>query len=159
MSRLFLALSAFLICVLAETAHAGPIIVPPSLRPGDHYQLLFVTRDSVSALSTNIADYNKFVTMEATGLTALLSQQPVTWTAIASTPFVNAISNAPQLDAVYDLLGARITTLDADHGLYHTSTTPLEQLPDVDQFGTRDPASYRSEERRVGKECRSRWSP
>src|SRR5206468_5161367 len=30
---------------------------------------------------------------------------------------------------------------------------------DLDEFGTfTDPASARSEERRVGKECRSRWS-
>ena len=62
----------------------------------------------------------------------------------------------------------------------HTSTPPTVQLPDwrlkkgslhtklivrlqnggggfIDTFKT--PQKFRSEERRVGKECRSRWSP
>jgi len=31
--------------------------------------------------------------------------------------------------------------------------------PQNDEFGNDAGAAYRSEERRVGKECRSRWSP
>ena len=37
-----------------------------------------------------------------------------------------------------------------------------QQIPDenlVERFRFVDTGNYRSEERRVGKECRSRWSP
>src|SRR5206468_11666466 len=33
------------------------------------------------------------------------------------------------------------------------------QQPEQDRFSHKRPSRYRSEERRVGKECRSRWSP
>ena len=35
----------------------------------------------------------------------------------------------------------------------------LDQMKDDEYFVTLDEESNRSEERRVGKECRSRWSP
>ena len=44
--------------------------------------------------------------------------------------------------------------LDATH-----ETVWLTQQQIADLFGTKRPAITRSEERRVGKECRSRWSP
>jgi hypothetical protein len=117
-------------------AHAGPIVVPPSLHPGDHYQLMFVTSATRTALSSNIDDYNSFVTTQAAGLTTALGQ-PVSWHAIASTPTVDARDNAPQLDSVYDLQGHRITAFDAVHGLYHTATSDLEQPPNVDETGSK----------------------
>ena len=36
---------------------------------------------------------------------------------------------------------------------------PVPQLNDVGRLRARDEDQLRSEERRVGKECRSRWSP
>ncbi len=39
-----------------------------------------------------------------------------------------------------------------------TEKNPYESLPKVNMF-TFDMKNKRSEERRVGKECRSRWSP
>ena len=39
-----------------------------------------------------------------------------------------------------------------------TNTPPEPVAPSVDD-GTKDEEKIRSEERRVGKECRSRWSP
>jgi hypothetical protein len=122
--------------VAGSRAHADPIVVPPSLSPGDHYQLMFVTSLGRDATSSNIDDYNLFVTTQAAALTALLLPQPVSWHAIGSTSTVNARDNAPQLDSVYDLQGNRITTLDATHGLYHTSANLLERAPDVDETGT-----------------------
>ena len=44
-------------------------------------------------------------------------------------------------------------TADADREPRYPPTAQL------DRFGTEIPAGGRSEERRVGKECRSRWSP
>src|SRR3712207_4781725 len=37
--------------------------------------------------------------------------------------------------------------------VYHSEPRPLQEA------GSQDPSRHRSEERRVGKECRSRWSP
>src|SRR5688572_22660347 len=51
------------------------------------------------------------------------------------------------LDAIYELVGEKIRELfDAKVTLIST-------------FDKKSETQYRSEERRVGKECRSRWSP
>src|ERR1035441_8995818 len=47
--------------------------------------------------------------------------------------------------------------MDAQKGTQHPSFELLTHRMDVDVDGA--PNAYRSEERRVGKECRSRWSP
>ncbi len=51
---------------LAGGAQAGTVVtVPTDLNPGDQYRLVFVTNGTRDAQSTDIADYNTFVTTEA----------------------------------------------------------------------------------------------
>ena len=67
-------------------------VVPPSLKPGDQYRLLFTTYEVTQATSSDIAYYNNFVTTAANNQ-ASLSALGATWTAIASTATVNALDN------------------------------------------------------------------
>jgi len=71
---------------------AGPITVPTSLSSGDQYRLAFVTSTGRVATSTNIGDYNDFVTDVANDVPELLALG-TNWTAIASTPTVDARDN------------------------------------------------------------------
>lgn len=61
--------------------------MPPSLAPGSQYRLVFVTDGTRDATSSNIADYDAFVTAEASTEFALTS---IGWRAIASTATVSA---------------------------------------------------------------------
>jgi hypothetical protein len=106
---------------------------PPGLGPGQTYQLLFVTADSITAVSTNIADYNAFATSEAAlnpTLEAFDSTYGVTWTAIGSTATVNANVNAPSSGSVYTLDGVQIAS--SAQPLYSST---LLSPPDVDLYG------------------------
>jgi hypothetical protein len=106
---------------------------PPGLGPGQTYQLLFVTADSMPAVSTNIADYNTFVSSEAalnSTLAAFDSTYGVTWTAIGSTSTVNANVNAPSSGSVYNVLGSLIAT--SAQPLYSPT---LLYPPIVNQYG------------------------
>jgi hypothetical protein len=64
----------------------------PSLAPGTQYRVAFVTNGTRDAVSSNIADYNSFVTSEA-NLSPVLSGLGTTWTALASTVAVDARDN------------------------------------------------------------------
>jgi hypothetical protein len=106
---------------------------PPGLGPGQTYQLLFVTADSMPAVSTNIADYNAFVSSEAalnSTLAAFDATYGVAWTAIGSTSTVNANVNAPSSGTVYNLLGSLIAT--SAQPLYSPT---LLYPPIVNQYG------------------------
>ena len=78
--------------LLVAPAGAAPIVVPTGLNPGDPYRLVFVTSTGRSAFSSDIADYNAFVTAAANAVPELLALG-TTWTAIASTPSVDARDN------------------------------------------------------------------
>lgn len=66
-------------------------VIPPNLPPGSQYQLLFVTADGRTATSTDLADYDLFVSQEA----ALSPSLPLaTWHAIVSSTTVNALDHA-----------------------------------------------------------------
>jgi hypothetical protein len=92
-------------------ASGAPILTPPGLLPGQQYQLAFVTSTFRDATSTNIADYNTFVTGVANGAGLnVINGQPVTWTAIASTASVPANVNALVVDPVYNLAGLQVAT-------------------------------------------------
>jgi hypothetical protein len=83
------------IAVLSMTAPSvvsAPITVPTGLNVGDQYRLAFLTSTTRNATSSNIADYNAFVTAAA-NTQAALTALGTTWTAIASTATVNAIDN------------------------------------------------------------------
>jgi hypothetical protein len=73
-------------------ALSAPITTPMGLNPGDQYRLAFVTASASTAISTNINDYNTFVTTVANTQMAL-SSLGTTWTAIGSTSSVDARDN------------------------------------------------------------------
>lgn len=82
-----------LLVVGASAAQAQSIItVPTGLSPGDQYRLLFVTSTKRDATSSNIADYNSFVSAVANSVPALASLG-TTWKAVASTSTVSALAN------------------------------------------------------------------
>ena len=104
---LFAALAAFVgpsRCALAE-----PITVPSGLHPGDQYRLAFVTSTTRDATSSDIADYNNFVTADANSVPALAALG-TTWTAIASTPSTDARDNT-STNPLIDAVGVPIFTL------------------------------------------------
>ncbi len=79
--------------IVAPTGASAAIITTPlALSPGDQYRLAFVTSTTRDATSSNIADYNAFVTTAANSQTDLLALG-ATWKAIASTNSVDARDN------------------------------------------------------------------
>tara|TARA_R110002110_G_scaffold375874_1_gene585682 strand:+ start:353 stop:1084 length:732 start_codon:yes stop_codon:yes gene_type:complete len=77
---------------LAAPAICAPVVLPTGLNAGDQYRLAFVTNAIRDAQSTDINDYNTFVTNVANSQTELAGLG-TTWTAIASTPTVDARTN------------------------------------------------------------------
>jgi hypothetical protein len=73
-------------------ASAVPITVPTGLSPGQQYRLAFITSTTRDATSSNIADYNAFVTNAANAVPELVALG-TTWTAIGSTLTVAARDN------------------------------------------------------------------
>jgi hypothetical protein len=127
-SSAVIALAVCALVVSAPTSVKASFIPPIGLAPGTPYEILFVTADTTSATSSNIGDYNTFVTNEAALNPSLPS---TTWNAIISTDTVNALTNAPSTAAipVYNTQGQLITA----SGLYSGAT--LTNSPQVDQFG------------------------
>lgn len=91
---------------MASRSTAGTVVtVPPGLNPGDQYRLVFVTHESTYATSSNIADYNSFVTTSANTVTALQNLS-ASWLVIGSTATTNVVSNIGSSTApIYDLSG------------------------------------------------------
>ena len=78
---------------LAGGAQAGTVVtVPTDLNPGDQYRLVFVTNGTRDAQSTDIADYNAFVTDQA-NLSTELAALGTNWSVIGSTSTVSARVN------------------------------------------------------------------
>ena len=91
------------------------------------YEIAFVTSQGTTATSTNIADYNQFVTAEA-NQDPILAGLRVSWHAVASTSTVSAASNAPASGVpVFNTDGQLVTS----QNLY---AIPLLSLIDDDQF-------------------------
>ncbi len=76
----------------AFSALAAPITIPTGLNPGDQYRIAFVTSTTRDATSSNIADYNAFVTAAANSVTELAGLG-TSWTAIGSTASIDARDN------------------------------------------------------------------
>jgi hypothetical protein len=89
-STRFLTLSILLLGTAGEGRAA--VVVPPGLSPGDEYRVVFRTSTTIDGTSTDIADYNAFVTGVANSV-AELSALGTTWTAIASTATIDARDN------------------------------------------------------------------
>jgi len=92
LSRLTSALVLAVIGLAPLAASAVPVTLPTGLNPGDQYRLAFVTSTSRNAMSSDIADYNAFVTGVANTVPELLALG-TTWTAIASTAAIAARDN------------------------------------------------------------------
>ncbi|GCA90274.1 PEP-CTERM sorting domain-containing protein [Microcystis aeruginosa] len=115
-----------------SAAQAALVVVPTGLAPGDQYRLVFVTAGTRDATSTDINDYNTFVTNEATGGTpgidtaldtaldaAGFDPNTITWKAIGSTASVAARDNTgtnPSSTGVpiYLIDGNRVANNNAD---------------------------------------------
>ncbi|MEM7204356.1 MAG: hypothetical protein AAF628_29120, partial [Planctomycetota bacterium] len=77
---------------ISGVVRAPGLAPPPDLNPGDPYRLVFVTDSVRDATSTDIADYNAFVTTDANNVEDLRSMN-TTWSAIASSEAVSALDN------------------------------------------------------------------
>lgn len=119
-----------LACVLFPAAQLMATVIPPTgLAPGSQYQLVFVTAGTRSGTSSNVADYNSFVTSEA-ALNPLLPS--ATWHAVVSTSAIDAKVNAPSSGLpVYNTAGIQVATAVA--GLY--TAQHLANM-DFDQYGS-----------------------
>jgi hypothetical protein len=117
-------------CVLAAIAsnvHAGAVYVPANLHPGDKYRIVFVTDDGMDATSSDIADYNNFVTTEANN-SAGLAALHATWTAMLSTELVNILANtglslADKTSLFYNTQGQLVAqgVSGADNSLFNSN--------------------------------------
>jgi hypothetical protein len=128
--------------VTASAAQAALVVVPPDLNPGAQYRLVFVTEGKRDATSTDIDDYNNFVTNQVTGsaLANALSGAGLTttWKAIGSTASVAARDNTgtnPTLGTgvpIYLIDGNRVANDNADlwDGSIQTAIyrTPLDTV-------------------------------
>ncbi len=68
---------------------AAPITTPTDLLPGAQYRLAFLTTGTRNAASTDITDYDAFVTAEANSVPEL-SSLSTTWQVLGSTATVDA---------------------------------------------------------------------
>jgi hypothetical protein len=123
---------------LSSPSLAGIVTVPTGLAPGSLYRLVFVTADGYTATSSQISDYNAFVTTEANAVAALAGLK-TTWSVIGSTQSVDAIDNIGSDPGVpiYTLLGSEVAS-DAtanSGGLFGTSLQSLQNPIDIDQAG------------------------
>ncbi|TRU33398.1 MAG: PEP-CTERM sorting domain-containing protein [Microcystis aeruginosa Ma_MB_F_20061100_S20] len=118
--------------VTSGAAQAALVVVPPGLNPGQQFRLVFVTDGTRNATSTNINDYNAFVTNEALGsislptalstalTTAGFNPGTITWNAIASTATVAARDNTGTNPSsgtgvpIYLIDGNRVANNNAD---------------------------------------------
>ncbi len=109
-----------------SAAQAALVVVPTGLNPGDQYRLVFVTSGTRNATSSNINDYNTFVTNQVTGsalatqlTTAGFNLGTITWKAIGSTfatsAKVNTGTDGSQPDVpIYLIDGNKVANNNAD---------------------------------------------
>jgi hypothetical protein len=121
---------------LTTGTHAGIVInTPAGLAPGDQFRIAFVTDGTTDATSTNIADYNAFVTAQAGG--AIYDGSTVNWFAIGSTSSVSAFSNTQSStsDPVYLNSGTQIadSLTTASGGLWSTQIGTGNLLHAIDK--------------------------
>jgi hypothetical protein len=121
--------------VAFSAAQLMATVVLPNLPAGTKYELIFVTLDSTTALSSDITTYNTFASTEAS-LSPTLAAIGVQWHAVASTATVDAIVNAPDNGiAVYNTQGIEVAT--AATGIYNGGLLSPVQY---NQFGNSDTA-------------------
>ena len=98
--RMFIAFIASTVLITSPgNALAELITVPTSLNPGDQYRVVFVTSGTRDATSTNIVNYNNFVSNAANAVPPL-ANLGTTWTAMASTSAVDARDNTNTVPSI-----------------------------------------------------------
>lgn len=118
-SQLLGVICAVLCTFTTVSTNAAVVTVPAGLNPGDEYRLAFITSTTRNASSTNIADYNAFVTGVANTQVDLVSLGTA-WSAIASTATVDARDNTNTNPGsgtgvpIYTLDGVLIAASNAD---------------------------------------------
>jgi len=120
----------------ADNDHASSIsdkFSPPHLKPGDTYHLLFVTRTTTDALSTDIGVYNDFV-QKAADAAGIGSSVGVKWSAMVSTTTVAAKTNAPISAPVYNMNGE---FLFSGYDDFWSHVIGPANAPGWDQYGNR----------------------
>lgn len=110
----------FAAAVACFAAQLRADVILPDLPPGSQYEIAFVTNDVIDAASTNISDYNNFVTQEA-NQDPILQSLGVAWHAIASTEAVAANVNAPFTEGVPIYTTTGLLLADDTHPLYPTA--------------------------------------
>ena len=103
------------VAFLATAVEAQIVTLPTGLGPGEEYRLVFFTSTSTAATSTDIADYNAFVTAAATAVPEL-NALGTTWSALASTATTDArdnIASAP-FTSIYRLDDLKVADDDDD---------------------------------------------
>lgn len=137
---------------IVTCSKAAIVTVPAGLPAGTTYRLVFVTADTTNAESTNIADYNTYVTNEALATPALAALN-ATWTAIGSTDSIDAIANVGGFAStalIYRLDGSEVAPSTA--ALFNDDNIPLLSPISIDQndalyygrvwTGTQDNGTY-----------------
>lgn len=112
-SSLHVAMIVVLLTGFSCSAQAA-LIAPDGLNPGDKYHLVFATSTARDATSSNIADYNSFVTAAATAAGSWVKDLSTTWVAIASTQTTDAINNAPITAPVFRVDGVKVADDSTD---------------------------------------------
>jgi hypothetical protein len=142
-----LAVVSLIVLGLSQPAQSSPITTPTGLNPGDQYRLAFVTSSQRDPLSSNIADYNAFVTAAASTQAALVALGTV-WTAIASTNSVDARDNtgtnpfnAAHADVPIYLLDGTTKIADNNADLWDGS---LDHALSVNETGGNGPLTVRT---------------
>jgi hypothetical protein len=106
-----------------QAARADLILTAPAgLKPGQHFQIVFVTDGTTQATSTSISTYNSFVNNDADAQahgSVYYNGQLVTFSAIGSTSTVSATSNIGANSApVYVADGTLIANSTTTGGLW-----------------------------------------
>lgn len=150
-------------------ANAAPITAPTGLNLGDQYRLVFVTSGVTPVSSTDIADYDAFVTAQANTITELVTLN-TNWRVIGGTASVNLrdhtdtvpstvtggslgvpiyLLNGVQLVDSYDNLwdGSIDVPLNVDEsGATFVSTLYQSSVATGSAYGTRDGTTYAGRE-------------
>ena len=87
-----IALSVGLLVACAPAAHAGIIMTPAGLGPGDQFRVIFVSSATRNASSSDIAEYDTFITNLASAAGLTYNGASVTWQALGSTVTFTATS-------------------------------------------------------------------
>ena len=91
-TKLMKSVAVLFMLAWGTNAFGAIVTKPTNLVDGDQYRLVFVTSGTRNALSSNIVDYNSFVTQQANLIPELLALN-TTWKVIGSTTTVNALDN------------------------------------------------------------------